>query len=79
MLVSIISWSATALSLFGQILINNKKKAAFPVWIISNILWIVVNIIGTFNTANVVMYIVYTIMNFVGLWNWVRSEKREKD
>lgn len=75
-MIDIISWCATGLSLFGQVLINNKKKAAFPVWIISNLLWIVVNIIGTFNTANVVMYIVYTVMNFAGLYNWIRTDKR---
>lgn len=75
MLITITSWTATALSLFGQILINNKKKAAFPVWITSNLLWIAVNIIGTFNLANVVMYVVYTIMNCVGLIQWKKADK----
>jgi len=75
MIVTITSWIATALSLFGQILINNKKKAAFPVWITSNLLWIMVNIIGTFNLANVVMYIIYTIMNCVGLIQWKKTDK----
>lgn len=74
MIVTITSWIATALSLFGQILINNKKKAAFPVWITSNLLWIMVNIIGTFNLANVVMYIIYTIMNCVGLIQWKKTD-----
>ena len=75
MLLEIISWIATGGSLFGQILINKRNKLAFPVWITSNLLWIVVNIIGTFNLANVIMYVVYTIFNISGYINWRKAEK----
>ncbi len=79
MLVTVLSWFATALSLGGQFLINKKKKAAFPVWIVGNILWIVVNILTTFNTANVVMYVIYTIMNIHGLIEWSRKEEQTNE
>jgi len=73
MLIQVISWMATAASLLGQVLINNKRKSAFYVWIISNLLWIAVNILGTFNVANVAMYVVYTAMNLYGLYKWHNS------
>ena len=73
--IGIISWVATILSLAGQILINNKNKTAFPIWITSNILWIIINVMTTLNIANIVMYIVYTIMNVHGLIKWIKSEK----
>jgi nicotinamide riboside transporter PnuC len=72
-MLNVISWAATGTSLLGQWLINNKKKSAFPIWITSNVLWILVNIIGTFNLANVVMYIIYTMMNIHGLYKWNKS------
>lgn len=77
MIIEIISWLATASSLAGQFLINKKFKSAFIIWIISNVLWIIVNIIGNFNTANVIMYIVYTVFNIVGYTNWKKSEKNK--
>ena len=72
-MIDVISWIATGLSLFGQLLINKKKKSAFPVWIASNLLWIVVNFLGVFNMANVAMYLVYSVMNVHGLWEWNKS------
>lgn len=74
MILQILSWCATGSSLIGQWLINNKKRSAFVVWIASNVLWIIVNIISTFNMANVVMYIVYTIMNIHGFISWKNKE-----
>ena len=76
MAIQIIYWTATIASLLGQVLINNKKKSAFYVWAISNLLWIAVNVIGTFNIANVVMYIVYTIMNVHGIYKWNKGEHK---
>lgn len=76
-MIEVLSWLATGGSLLGQLLINNKKKSAFPIWIISNLLWIAVNILGTFNLANVVMYIIYTLMNIHGLIVWNKSESVE--
>lgn len=73
-MVAIISWTATILSLLGQVLISNKKKSAFPIWIISNLLWIWVNIIGIFNLANVAMYLVYTLLNIIGIIKWKKSD-----
>lgn len=46
-----LSWGATAFSLVGNILIARQSRIGFVVWIVSNILWIVVNVIGVPNTA----------------------------
>jgi len=78
MLGIILSWLATVLSLGGQVLINKKKKAAFPVWIASNLTWILVNFLTTFNLANVVMYAVYSLMNIHGLIEWTKKEKENE-
>lgn len=74
-MLDIISWLATGLSLLGQLLINKKKISAFPVWIISNLLWIVVNFLSVFNIANVAMYMIYCLMNIHGLYEWHKASK----
>lgn len=79
-MVDIISYVATALSLGGNFLIAKQNKWAFPIWIVSNILWIVVNFISTLNVAQVIMYAVYMIMNIYGMINWYkRKDKKDED
>lgn len=75
-MLDLISWIATISSLAGQVLINRRNKIAFPVWIISNLLWIAANFIGNFNIANVVMYAVYIVFNVSGYFQWEESERR---
>lgn len=65
---------ALVLSLLGNILVNYKKKLGFIIWISSNVFWIVVNFLGDVNYPQVIMYIVYAILNVQGYVNWRKSE-----
>ena len=65
---------ALILSLVGNILVNYKKKLGFIIWISSNVFWIVVNYMGDVNYPQVIMYIVYAILNVQGYINWRKSE-----
>ena len=47
-----------------------KKRMGWLMWILGNIAWIAVNIIGTFNLPMVIMYIVYFIINVAGFIKW---------
>lgn len=66
----ILSILGAAFSLGGNILIMLKKKMGWLMWILGNIAWIAVNIIGTFNLPMVIMYIVYFIINVAGFIKW---------
>ena len=65
---------ALILSLIGNILVNYKKKLGFIIWISSNVFWIIVNFLGDVNYPQVIMYIVYAILNVQGYVNWQKSE-----
>ena len=47
-----------------------KKRMGWLMWILGNIAWIAVNIIGTFNLPMVIMYIVYFIINVADFIKW---------
>lgn len=69
---------ALILSLIGNILVNYKKKLGFIIWISSNVFWIVVNFMGDVNYPQVIMYLVYAVLNVQGYINWRKSEKKIK-
>ena len=66
----ILSILGAAFSLGGNILIMLKKRMGWLMWILGNIAWIAVNIIGTFNLPMVIMYVVYFIINVAGYVKW---------
>ena len=73
----------TTLSIFGlistisgNILINYRRKIGFLVWIVGNILWILVNVFGTFNIFMVIMYVLYAALNIDGWIKWSKIQKR---
>ena len=68
--VGIVSFVALALSLSGSALINFRRRVGFPVWIASNVAWIVVNMMGTPNWSQIAMFVVYMAMNVHGWIKW---------
>ena len=76
-MVDIVSTITLILSLGGQLLLSKKNKLVFPLWIISNICWIIVNIISSFNFQQVIMYIVYTIINIYSWFSWIKNNKKD--
>lgn len=73
-MVLILSILAMLSSLGGNILIMFKKKSGWIVWILGNLLWILINFLGTLNVPMVIMYLVYIIINIMGFIEWKRKE-----
>ena len=72
--VAFLSAIATILSLGGNLLMAKKKILVFPVWISSNVLWIAVNILSTFNPYMVTMYVAYTAIQAYSWREWKKGE-----
>jgi nicotinamide riboside transporter PnuC len=70
MIINIVSAIATFLSLLGNYLVICKKIIGFPVWIASNILWIIVNFLGEPNLSQIFMFIVYAATSGYGWYKW---------
>lgn len=76
-MLNIVSTVALILSLLGQFLVAKKNKAAFPIWIVSNTCWIVVNFMQIPNYQQIVMYVVYCIINAYSWYCWIKDEKKK--
>lgn len=74
-MIFILSVIALCLSLGGNILINKQKKCGFVVWIMSNIAWIIVNLLGNPNYPQILMYCAYAVLNVLGWRTWTQNEQ----
>ena len=72
-MIDILSFLAMTLSLLGNVLLIKKNKLVFPLWIIANLLWIVINVFTMFNLCQVIMFTVYVILAIIGWYNWKKS------
>ena len=71
--ITIITWIALGFSLTGNIFINRKSVFGFYFWIISNVLWIIYAVSQEI-TAQIVLFVVYTVLAFHGIWSWKNSK-----
>ena len=73
----IMSWIAMLCSFCGNILINFQIVWGFPVWILSNLLWVLFELhnhgwkIKKINAARILMYAGYSLLNVHGLISWL--------
>lgn len=74
-MVTIVSVLALITSLSGNILVNYKRRIGFIIWSISNVFWIWVNFISTLNVSQVIMYLVYLLLNIQGFIVWGRKQR----
>lgn len=72
-MITIISCIALFLSLYGNFLIIYKNILGFPVWITSNILWIIVNFIGEPNYPQIFMFVAYAGTSIMGWIKWYKD------
>ena len=72
--IGIMSFVALVLSLAGNALINFRKRIGFFVWILSNVAWIAVNMMGTPNWSQIAMFVVYVVFNVHGWMKWGKIE-----
>ena len=75
-IVLFLSILATVGSITGNIFINFKKKIGFVIWTISNVLWIIVNLIGSVNIPQIIMFSVYSVLNIWGYVKWNKGNNR---
>ena len=73
--MDILSIAALVSSLSGNALVNYKRRVGFIVWIVSNILWILVNLLGDTNWCQVLMFIAYMCLNVQGWIVWGRKNE----
>lgn len=73
-LLQVFSVISLMLSLSGNLLINYKKKIGFWIWIASDISWIIVNFLGKPNYPQILMYIIYIIINVDGIIRWSKNK-----
>lgn len=78
-LLQLFSVLSLILSLCGNLLINYKKKIGFWIWIASDISWIIVNFLGKPNYPQILMYIIYIIINIDGIIRWSKNKKGESN
>ena len=76
-MLNFLSFLALASSLSGNALVNYKRRIGFIVWIASNILWILVNLLGQTNWCQVLMFIAYMCLNVQGRIVWGRKKNKE--
>lgn len=72
-MIDTISAIATICSLCGNYLVIKKNKFGFVIWLISNILWILINFIGVLNISQVIMFMIYGILNIYGWIKWKQT------
>ena len=72
-MIDTISAIATICSLYGNYLVIKKNKFGFVIWLISNILWILINFIGVLNISQVIMFVIYGILNIYGWIKWKQT------
>lgn len=73
--VTIVSFVAMLCSFLGNGLINYKKKIGYVVWIVSNLLWVIVNLMGEPNACQIMMFVGYAGFNIHGWMKWTKEER----
>jgi len=67
--LDLLGYVATFLSILGNLLIVYKKRIGFSIWLLSNVVWIYVDIgIGLY--SQIIMMVLYAILNIVGWYKW---------
>jgi nicotinamide mononucleotide transporter len=70
--MEVLAWIATVISIVGIILNAKKIIYCWPVWVVSNILWIIY-FASLDMIPSVVLWIVFTIFNIYGWRQWYKD------
>lgn len=76
-MIQLLSAIAVILSLLGQYLVAKKRRSIFVIWGVSNIIWILVDVVEYTNWYQILMYFVFILLNINGWINWKRDEQRD--
>lgn len=75
-MIDTLSFIAMSFSILGNILLIRKIIWVFPLWIIANILWIIVNLMTIPNWSQIVMFVFYTVLSIISWYNWKNNFKQ---
>lgn len=75
-IINIISTIAVTFSITGNILVNNRYKYGFIAWIISNIVWLGIELASaTQNKPRLCQLIIYTVLAIHGYFKWAKKAR----
>lgn len=78
MMNTIVSIVTTTFSISGNILVNNRYRAGFIAWIISNIIWISIELVCYHNWVRLGQMTIYTALSIHGFLKWTKQAKEAK-
>jgi nicotinamide mononucleotide transporter len=70
----IVGWTATIISIIGIILNARKNILCWPVWLTSNILWIIY-FIPSMDMPSIILWVVFSMFNVYGWMQWKKDKK----
>lgn len=73
--MELLGWIATSISIIGILLNANKNILCWPVWLLSNIAWILYFILVKWDLPSIVLWIVFAIFNVYGWVQWKKDKK----
>jgi nicotinamide riboside transporter PnuC len=76
-LITLISWILTTLSVIGAIRNAQGKIDGFYIWVVSNVGWVVYDIV-TNQPAQIALFSVYTLITLYGIYKWSKKKKLNK-
>lgn len=74
-MIGVVSFIAMTISITGNVLVGMRKRGAFILWSISNLMWIGISFLTYVNVSQIVMYMVYLVINVWSFLSW----KPDKD
>ena len=77
-MVLVLSILAAAFSILGNILIVFKKRIAFVIWAIGNVLWVWESIIDSLNIPLIAMNVIYFGINAAAFYEWSKNKDAHK-
>ena len=75
--MELLGWIATILSITGIVLNAKKIIYCWPIWLVSNILWIIYNI-QLKELSPIVLWVVFFMFNIYGWIEWNKSKYKNK-
>ena len=74
-MILILSALAAFFSILGNVLIAFKKRIAFLIWIIGNLLWIWESIVDSLNVPLIVLHATYLFLNLLSYREWRKNKE----
>lgn len=74
----ILGWVTAVIAVTGSLLINYQNYYGMLCYMVANALWIYYGLVIQINYPQVFMYIVFTIINFHGVYKWKIQKKSAK-